>query len=170
MKQTARLRLAMYFAAAITAAFPGELVADEKGPGPNPAIPASPTQADRRDPGLATERPGETPPRGTRRDTYPFRGIIATIDTTARTVLLEGKQTRRVIQVTDLTRFEKEGQRAEFSAIKAGDSIRGTLRKNASGVEEAVLIRVAMQPGAAGTEVVAVPDPVTPGKPINPTD
>jgi hypothetical protein len=126
MRQTARLRLAVYLAAAFTTAAMGSLAADEKGPTrPETTVPQSE---------LTTERVR-------RRDTYPFRGIIATIDINARTLLLEGRQTRRLIRVLESTRFEKEGKPAMLGDLKPGERVAGTLRKNASGAEEALLIR-----------------------------
>ncbi len=139
MKHTARLRLALYFAAAITSVALGTMAADEPGPDKAAPVPSS--------------KPAQAPPTGTsrRRDTYPFRGVVASIDAEARTVTLEGRQNRRVIHLTELTRLEKEGQPAQFADLKAGDRVGGTLRKTGDGREQAVLIRLGLKRPAAGS-------------------
>lgn len=138
MRQTARLRLAVYLAAAFIAAAPTSMAADEKGPSaPETTVPKS-------------ELPSTERPR--RRDTYPFRGIIASIDPNERILRLEGRQTRRLIRVLETTRLEREGKPAMFAEFKPGERVTGTLRRNASGVEEALLIRAAMPARPEGGE------------------
>jgi hypothetical protein len=131
MKETAGLRLALCLAAAVASAAMGSMAADDKGPEK-----ATPT---------TTFEPAESPAKGNKRDTYPFRGVIASIDTTNRTVTLEGRQTRRVLRVTEVTRFEKEGKPLPFAELKKGEAVGGTLKRIAPGLEEAVLIRVGMK-------------------------
>lgn len=140
MKQTARLRLAVSLAAAITAVHPGAWVAaaQDKGPDPVPGTPATEQQ---------TPAPAPAPARGARRETYPFRGTIALLDATARTLTLEGRQTRRVIHVVDATRLERDGRRIPFEELKAGEAVTGTLRKTSAGAEEAVLLRIGVKAG-----------------------
>jgi hypothetical protein len=129
MKQTARMRLAIYCAAAITATVLGHsTAAAQEGASPAP-IPTPKAEV-------------ELPPKGTRRDTYPFRGVIAAIDIQAKRLTLEGKQNRRVIHVTNSTRFEKQGQTVVLADLKVGEAIGGTLRKTAAGQEEALLVRL----------------------------
>jgi hypothetical protein len=140
MKQTARLRLAFYCAAVITAtAWGNTAAAAQEG-----AIAAPLTT-----PPAEIERPA----KGTKRETYPFRGVIAAIDVPAKRLTLEGKQMRRVILVSEHTRFEKQGQPALLADLKIGEPVGGTLRKTSAGHEEAVLIRLGSKaPGPAHGE------------------
>lgn len=131
MTRTARLRLAVSLAAAIASATALTRVsADDQGP-----TSAGTTTR------TATSPAGESPGAAPKRSTYPFRGVIATIDTTTRSIVLEGRQARRVIRLTETTRVEKLGRPAAFDDLKAGDAVRGTLRRTAQGHEEAVLVR-----------------------------
>ncbi len=91
--------------------------------------------------GISTPAP-TSPAREKKRDTYPFNGTIALVDVTARTVTLKGRENKRVISLTEQTRLVKQGQPAAFEDLKAGERIGGTLRKNAAGREEALLVRI----------------------------
>jgi hypothetical protein len=142
MKHTARMRLAIYCAAAITATALGYPTgAAQEGASPAP-IPTPKAEV-------------ELPPRATRRETYPFRGVIASIDIQAKRLTLEGRQNRRVIQVTDSTRLEKHGQAVVLADLKVGEAVGGTLRKTAAGQEEAVLIRLNVKTAPPITEASA---------------
>lgn len=138
IRQTARARLAFAIAAAIaTAAIPGWAAVES---GPTSAV-TTPTATR-----SAASAPEESGGKTRKRDTYPFRGVIGAVDAQARTLTLVGKQTRRIIQVTDATRLEKSGKAAVFEDLKTGERIGGTLKKNATGTEEALLIRVGQKP------------------------
>jgi hypothetical protein len=145
IKTTACARLALFVAAAIATAAVGRLAAVE--PGPETAATAS--TANRPTPTPAAESGA----KGKKRDTYPFRGVIGSVDIQARTLTLVGKQTRRVIQVTEATRLEKSDKGAAvFDDLKTGERIGGTLKKSAAGVEEALLIRLGAKSGSDPTE------------------
>ncbi|MBX3744071.1 MAG: hypothetical protein KF833_02070 [Verrucomicrobiae bacterium] len=132
MKQTAGLlRLAVSIAAAIMAVSANGQGTSQTGPGK--AATLTPTNS-----AAAVERPAT----GTRRDTYPFRGTIARVDLEERTVILEGRQARRVIRVLETTRLEREGRPMTLETLKQGERVGGTLRRNAAGQEEATLVRV----------------------------
>ncbi|MDO8348599.1 MAG: hypothetical protein Q7T30_00065 [Planctomycetota bacterium] len=94
----------------------------------------------------AEASPPKTKPKAGKRQTYPFRGVVAAIDTTAKTVTLEGRTTRRVIAITDETRLVRDGAAAALGDLKSGESIGGTLRKTPDGRELALLIRVGIKP------------------------
>lgn len=141
IKSTACARLALLVAAAIATAAVGRLAAVE--PGPETAATVSTAK------GSAATAATESGAKGKKRDTYPFRGVIGAVDSQARTLTLVGKQTRRVIQVTDATRLEKSDKAAAvFDDLKTGERIGGTLKKSASGVEEALLIRLGTKTGS----------------------
>lgn len=142
MTKTAILRLAFTLAAAITAAAVSSSAragADAKGP--ETAENATPT----------VTAPDSRPTKGKKRETYPFRGVVGAIDVSARTLTLEGKQTRRVIYVTEMTRVEKHGKAGVFEDLKVGETIGGTLKKDPSGREEALLVRVGPKAETPGT-------------------
>ena len=150
MKHTVLCRLATLLAAAWTIAVPLHAVAAQEGPGsPGTLINPNPN------PNPPAAAPAETPATRPKRDTYPFRGTVGSVDPAAMTLVLEGKQTKRVVQLTGQTRFEKDGSPAGVEAIKAGDLVGGTLRKTPEGREEALLVRIGPKsddPSASGNE------------------
>ncbi len=99
-------------------------------------------------------RSGNVAP-GTKRETYPFRGKVASFDAAAQALKLAGRTTQRVVHLTAQTRLTKLGQPAVPEDLKAGEVVGGTLRKNAEGREEAVLIRIGPKPDANNPEGAA---------------
>jgi hypothetical protein len=91
---------------------------------------------------------------GAKRDTYPFRGKVASFDAAAQALKLEGKTTQRVVLLTAQTRLTKQGQPAVLEDLKPGEQVGGTLRKSPEGREEALLIRIGPKSEVppAGTE------------------
>jgi hypothetical protein len=85
---------------------------------------------------------GSNPSTGSKRDTYPFRGKVASYDAAAQALRLEGKTTQRVVLLTPQTRLMKQGQPALLDDLKPGEQVGGTLRKSSEGREEALLIRI----------------------------
>lgn len=77
-----------------------------------------------------------------KRETYPFRGVVASVDATTKTVTLNGKNTHRVIAVLPETRLLRDGNAFALGDLKSGEAIGGTLRKTGDGREEALLIRI----------------------------
>lgn len=117
------------------------------------------------DKGPETGSNKETPPRSAvtpakptkekKRETYPFNGVIAEVDVTAKSLTLRGRESKRVILLTEQTRLEKPGGAAVFDDLKLGERIGGTLRKNPAGREEALLVRIGPKPeSAAGPKPV----------------
>ncbi|MBL9134916.1 MAG: hypothetical protein JNK85_03565 [Verrucomicrobiales bacterium] len=149
IRQSARLRLAFVLAAAIATTALQSGAAVESGPEsavtPTTVKPSAVT---------APTAPDGKPKK---RDTYPFRGVIGSVDAQARTLTLVGKQTRRTIHVTDTTRLEKSGKVAVFDDLKTGERIGGTLKKNPMGAEEALLIRVGIKAGSDAPEDADMP-------------
>lgn len=110
--------------------------------------------------------PAGTPPRTTstdnaakpaKRSTYPFRGVIGAFDTETRLLTLEGKQGKRVIRLTDLTRLERDGRPGVPTDLKRGEKVGGTLKRNPQGEEEALLVRIAPKPAPDDPAEDAVP-------------
>ncbi len=140
MKQTARLRLALLYAAAITAAVP---VAADDPPQviPPDVVSPAPVQAggERRPPGVDESETAVRRP-------YPFRGTIEKVDVEKRNVQLEGRRMPRLIHVLDHARLERDGMPIEFKLLKPGMYVTGSVRRSDDGREEAVLIRIAKRP------------------------
>jgi hypothetical protein len=64
----------------------------------------------------------------TRKDFQPFRGVIASVDATAKTFTLKGEKAV-TLKVTDTSKLTKAGQPVEFSTLAADDEIRGRAKK-----------------------------------------
>lgn len=143
---------------AVTAAVLGSPLrsgAAESGPDKGITTPTETTTPARPNPGNRT----------TKRDTYPFRGKVASFDATTQSLKLEGKTSQRTVHVTPLTRLTKHGHPALVEDLKPGEVVGGTLRKNAEGHEEALLIRIGPKSGpevASGTRTPTQPTPDTP--------
>lgn len=60
---------------------------------------------------------------------YPFRGTVDAINSSAKTITLDGKKTERVLHVTDASVLEKDGKPAKIEEIASGDYARGLLSK-----------------------------------------
>ena len=87
-----------------------------------------------------TESATETPSQ-TKRNSYPFHGTLASVDSSGKSLSLAGKQKPRVILVTSDTRFFRDGVKVKLSDAVAGERVTGTVRKNAAGQEEALTVR-----------------------------
>lgn len=136
MKQSIPNWLTTIMVAAIIAGAPFQMGAAESEPAKANTQPADKS---------APARPGAVTP-GTKRDTYPFRGKVASFDTNALALKLEGKAAQRVVLITSQTRLTKQGQPAVADDLKAGEEVGGTLRKSPEGREEALLIRIGPKP------------------------
>lgn len=150
MRHLVLCRLAALLAAAWTMAAPHPAVAAPEGPGsPGETIGSTPTPTSVRPAASDAAAPNDPASARPKRDTYPFRGIVASVDPSAMTLILEGKQAKRVIRVLPQTRIEKDGSPLPLEALKAGESVGGTLRRTPEGREEALLIRIGSKPEAS---------------------
>lgn len=150
MKHIVLNRLVGLLAAAWTLAAPLCVWAAEEGP-------ATPGGTPNATPQPAVTTPVASPNPRPKRETYPFRGTVGSVDPAAMTLVLEGRQSRRVVQLTPRTRIEKDGAPATVEAVKTGDAVGGTLRKTAEGKEEALLVRVGPKPESSGSEADSKP-------------
>jgi hypothetical protein len=132
MRHAVLCRLVALLAAAWTMATPLQATAAQEGPG-SPGVTENPN------PQPVT--PADTPAPRPKRETYPFRGTVGSVDPAAMTLVLEGKQSKRIVQLTARTRIEKDGATTPLESVKAGDVVGGTLRKTPEGREEAILVR-----------------------------
>lgn len=70
----------------------------------------------------------------------PFRGKLAEIDTTARTITLSGKEKQRRMLVTTASRINKDGKPITLGELCTGESVGGLARANANGEWEIVTL------------------------------
>jgi hypothetical protein len=96
----------------------------------------------RKDPASPTDRPNK-PSTDKNRASYPFRGTIASVDSSGKTLILVGKKKNRIILISAETRFFKDGGKTTMAETVAGARVTGTVRKNSSGQEEALTVRLA---------------------------
>ena len=89
----------------------------------------------------AKTEPASESPKQTKRNSYPFHGTLASVDSSGKSLSLAGKQKARVILITSETRFFRDGAKVKISDAIAGERVTGTVRKNAAGQEEALTVR-----------------------------
>lgn len=58
---------------------------------------------------------------------YPYHANVAAVDTTAKTLTLDGKKSQRVLHVTPTTRILKDKKPVALETINVGDYITGSL-------------------------------------------
>ena len=87
---------------------------------------------------------GESPAKAAR--PIPFRGMIASVDQTAKTFTIAGKDKSRVFQVTDKTTVTKNGASATMTDIQANEQVSGSYWKKDDGALEAKTVKI----GGAG--------------------
>ena len=63
----------------------------------------------------------------------PFRGMISTVDQTAKTFTIAGKEKARVFKVTDKTVLTKAGAPATMKDVAANEEVRGSYLKAEDG-------------------------------------
>ncbi len=118
--------LAALFALILSGVATNVRAADEKAPATTPA----------------PEKKADGAEKKKKRDTYPFNGKLKSVDKTAMTFTLEGKEKDRVIAVTPNTKFTKDGKPAILDDGKVGEHTTGTVKKTADGKEEAVTVHL----------------------------
>ena len=72
----------------------------------------------------------------------PFHGTIATVEATARTFSIAGKEKSRTFKVTDATVITKAGAPATFADLAANEEVRGNYVKAADGTMEARTLKI----------------------------
>ena len=77
---------------------------------------------------------------------YPFRGKLAQVDKTQKTITLAGKEKTRVLQITSKTKLTRAGKPAMLDEAVTGEEVSGLAAKNAEGKEEAVSVRFGVKP------------------------
>ena len=96
---------------------------------------ASPTPSTATSPAAATK--GSPPAtKTTTARAIPFKGVIASVDQTAKTFTIAGKEKSRVFTVTDKSVITKAGAAATMKDLMANEEIRGSYWKGADGTLE----------------------------------
>lgn len=84
------------------------------------------------------------PPAGknTKERAVPFHGMISTVDQTAKTFTIAGKEKARVFKVTDKTVLTKAGAVATMKDFVANEEVRGSYSKAADGSLETKTVKL----------------------------
>ncbi len=59
----------------------------------------------------------------------PYHGKVDSVDATAKTFTIKGKEKDRVFSVTDKTTIMKDGAAADLAALTAGEEVHGSAKK-----------------------------------------
>ena len=78
----------------------------------------------------------------TRMHATAFKGMIASVDDRAKTFTIAGKDTSRVLKITDKTIITKSGQPATMKEVVANEEVRGSYYKMADGSMEAKVLKL----------------------------
>jgi len=78
----------------------------------------------------------------------PYHGKVASVDATAKTFTIKGKEKDRVFSITDKTTITKDGAAADISAITAGEEVRGQAIKSGDNWEAVKVMLGAKEPKA----------------------
>ncbi|MGI9086574.1 MAG: hypothetical protein ACR2HH_02365 [Chthoniobacterales bacterium] len=104
--------------------------AAKKAASPAPAPATSPSAS-------AAASPAKKAPRA-----LPFHGNVASVDASAKTFTIAGKETSRTFKVSDKTVVTKAGAAATMADITANEAIRGSYWKQADGTLEAKTVKL----------------------------
>lgn len=111
--------------------------------------------------------PGTTQsPKKTSSHSYPFRGTVDSVDSSAKTITLDGKKSERVLHVTDDSLLEKDGKPAKLDEIASGDYAKGLLSKRDGSREILVKATFGPKPDKKGDKKAAAKSkaPTTPAQ------
>jgi hypothetical protein len=100
-------------------------------PTPSPAAEASPA-ASPMEKSMAAKKPRS----------IPFHGKIASVDASAKTFSIAGKEKTRVIKITDETKITKQGAAATMTDLAADEEVRGSYWKKDDGSLEARSVKL----------------------------
>lgn len=83
-----------------------------------------------------------------RRDWYPFRGEVASVDAVQKTLSLRRQQGVRVVRLEGASALTRAGGNIAAGDIRIGEYAHGKLRKNEQGLEEVVAAAFEPEPPA----------------------
>ncbi len=111
---------------------------------PKPKASPSPSAAGPSDsPGSQTAA-AEAPAAKSQR-AVPFHGMIAVVDSAAKTFTIAGKEHSRTFKITESTKITKAGQPATAADVVANEEARGSYTKAADGTLEVKTLKVGPQ-------------------------
>lgn len=90
----------------------------------------------------AAEKPAAAETTTAKIKALPFHGIIASVEQTAKTFTIAGKEKSRIFKVTDATVITKAGAPASFADLAANEEARGNYVKADDGSLEARTLKV----------------------------
>ena len=76
----------------------------------------------------------------------PFNGNVASVDKTAMTLTVKGKEKDRVFTVTSQSKISKDGKPATFDDVKAGEHVTGSYKKGEGDKMDIVSLYVGERP------------------------
>lgn len=76
-----------------------------------------------------------TEPGKSKRDWYPFGGIVASVDKQAKTISLKKKEGERVLKLDSKSTLEIDGKPAVIGSVRVGSYAHGKLHKDSAGNE-----------------------------------
>lgn len=88
----------------------------------------------------------------------PFRGTIASIDKTAKTITLKGPK-KQVIHITEATKITKEKLPVTFDSISVGTLVTGLKQKISNGDWQALSLRIGAHKPAASKKADSTTTP-----------
>jgi hypothetical protein len=112
---------------------------------PLAAFAASPTPAaspKSSPPAKAMTSPSDQTTTTTKVRAIPFHGTVSTVDQTAKTFTIAGKEKSRVFKMTDTTVITKGGAPATMNDVAANEEVRGNYVKAADGTLEAKTVKL----------------------------
>jgi len=104
-----------------------------------PAVVSAETKAS---PAPSASAPPMTVEAPAKQRAIPYRGKIASVDSSAKTFTIAGKEKSRTFKVTDKTIMTKAGQPATMKDLVADEEVRGTYWKMADGSLEAKAVKL----------------------------
>lgn len=107
---------------------------------PKSSLAAKPTPAAKATPADKTTAADKT--TTTKTKALPFHGTVSTVEHTAKTFTIAGKEKSRIFKVTDATVITKGGAPATMTDIVVNEQVRGSYVKAADGSLEARTVKV----------------------------
>jgi hypothetical protein len=116
-------------------------------PSPSPAASASPAAAAK-----TSESSASKAPRA-----IPFKGAVSSVDQSAKTFAVAGKEASRTFKATDKTTITKDGKAATFADFADGDKVTGSYWKQDDGTLELKSLKIGGKAETASTEKAEKP-------------
>jgi len=110
--------------------------------------------ADKEKPAADVTAAAEKPAGESSGKPVPYRGKVSSVDASAKTFSIKGREKERVFNITDSTKITREGTAADLAAIAAGEEVRGQAAKNGD-KWDAVSVMIGAKPASEKKEAKA---------------